>query len=39
MSPAQIQAIRAFLLFVQENISDGGWFRSSIMTALEAIWR
>lgn len=39
MSPAQIQAIRAFLLFVQENISDREWFRSSIKTALEAIWR
>jgi hypothetical protein len=39
MSPAQIQAIRAFLVFVEENAADGEWFRPFISRALETVWR
>src|SRR6266436_3269447 len=35
MSAAQIQAIRAFLVFIQENASDAEWFRPFITIALE----
>jgi hypothetical protein len=38
MSPSQVRAIRAFLQFAQENLSDGEWFRSSSTDALESIW-
>jgi len=39
MSLAQIQAIRAFLMFVQENAGDGEWFRPFVARALENVWR
>jgi hypothetical protein len=39
MSPAQIQVIRAFLTFVQENAGSGEWFRRFITNILEKVWR
>jgi hypothetical protein len=39
MSPLQIQAIRAFLMFVQENAGDAEWFRPFITDALEKVWQ
>jgi len=39
MTPDQIQAVRAFLVFVQENSADGKWFRPIITSALEKVWR
>ena len=39
MDPAQIQAVRSFLAFVQENASDAEWFRPFIKSALEKVWR
>jgi hypothetical protein len=39
MSPAQTQAIRSFLLFVQENAADREWFRPFITRALQTFWR
>ncbi len=39
MNPVQIQAIRAFLVFVQENAGDAEWFRPFITGALEKVWQ
>jgi|HubBroStandDraft_1064217.scaffolds.fasta_scaffold53384_3 hypothetical protein len=39
MSPLQIQAGRAFLVFVQENAAHGKWFRPFVARALDGIWR
>ena len=39
MTPAQVQAIRAFLMFVQENAGDGEWLGPFIKRALETVWR
>lgn len=39
MSPLQIQAIRAFLMFVQENAGAAEWFRPSITSALKEFWQ
>ena len=39
MTPEQIQAIREFLVFMQENAGDGRWFRPMITSALERVWR
>jgi hypothetical protein len=39
MSAAQIQAIRAFLVFIQANAGDAEWFRPFITIALEDVWR
>ena len=39
MTPEQIQAIREFLVFMQENAGDGRWFRPMITSSLEKVWR
>lgn len=39
MTPTQIQAIRAFLVFVQDNAGDGESLRPYITRALENIWQ
>jgi hypothetical protein len=39
MSPAQIQAIRSFLLFVKENADDRRDLRPYLARALENVWR
>jgi hypothetical protein len=39
MSPAQIQAIRAFLVFAHQNAGDAEWFRPFITSALEKVWQ
>jgi hypothetical protein len=39
MAPEQIQAIREFLVFMQENAGDGHVFRPIITSALERVWR
>lgn len=39
MSPAQIQAIRAFLVLVQENARNAEWYRPFIASALERVWQ
>ncbi len=39
MNPSQIQAIRAFLVFVQENAGDAEWFRPFITDALKKVWQ
>lgn len=38
MSPPQVQTIRAFLTFVQENAENAEWFRPFIARALEKVW-
>ena len=38
MSPLQIQTIRAFLAFVEENAGDAEWFRPFIEGALGEVW-
>ncbi len=39
MSPAQIQAIRSFLQFVEKNAGHREWFQPYISRALETVWR
>lgn len=39
MSPAQIQAIRSFLLFVVSRAKEGEWFKRFVDRALDSIWR
>jgi len=39
MSPPQIQAIRGFLSFVQENAGNAEWLRPFIIDALKKVWR
>ena len=39
MSPEQIEAIRAFLLFVQENVENAKWFERYIPKALAEVWK
>jgi hypothetical protein len=39
MSPAQIQVIRSFLIFAQENSDDAEWLESFVGRALETVWR
>lgn len=39
MSPAQIAAIRAFLLFVVDHAARGDWFQQFVNPALESVWR
>jgi hypothetical protein len=39
MNPSQTEAIRAFLVFVQENAGDAKWFRPFITGALEEVWQ
>jgi len=39
MNPDQIQAIRAFLVFVLENAGDAEWLRPFLTRALEQVWR
>jgi hypothetical protein len=38
MTPAQIQAVRTFLKFVQDNLGDPGWNRRSFIHAFEKLW-
>ncbi len=38
MTVAQVQAVRAFLKFAQENSGDPKWNRSEFAHALEKIW-
>jgi hypothetical protein len=38
MTRTQVQAIRDFLEFVQENAENGAWFRQYITPALEIAW-
>jgi hypothetical protein len=38
MTPAQVQAIRSFLIFVVANAKNREWFRPIVDTALETIW-
>jgi len=39
MNAAQTQAIRNFLLFVQENAGYAKWFRPFVARTLEKVWR
>jgi hypothetical protein len=39
MSTAQIEAIRAFLSYIKENVADSDWFRPLISAALDRVWR
>jgi hypothetical protein len=39
MSTAQMEAIRAFLSFIEENAADRDWFRPFITAALDRVWR
>jgi hypothetical protein len=38
MSAEQIQAVRAFLLYVRENAGSGEWFAPFIDSGLEKVW-
>jgi hypothetical protein len=39
MSPAQVQAICAFLQFVKEKANDGEWLQRFVTPALETVWQ
>jgi len=39
LTPPQIQAIRAFLTFVDGHAEGAKWFQPIIAAALENIWR
>jgi hypothetical protein len=39
VTPAQVQAIRSFLLFVVSHAKNGKWFKRFVDRALDSIWR
>lgn len=39
MTPAQVEAIRSFLLFVTSHAKSGEWFKRGVDRALDSIWR
>jgi hypothetical protein len=39
VTPAQVQAIRSFLLFVVSHAENGKWFKRFVDRALDSIWR